>query len=430
MAIEDRLRKEIVLISPLEDGNLTYFAKWIGDPITKEKKLGRFDAPKVKGTFVQDLEVRGSTHQYTIHFDGEDHDKLASDFWESLDSKGTWEIQHPLLGVFNLYLARAVWEVEPVRSASFTRFTTSWVEGLPDSESVSTPELLSTLSFYNDEANLSVSEAVEENVFLDTFEQFNALVSAANKAVNVIKKNLRKFENLQLINPRLEALFRGISSTLASFPPDLTALTAQFTGLFEAIGLAQNNALGAVDNFITIAQGFTEIPTGTADENGLNAALITELNMSLANTAIAASVSFPGITTRNEAVELATKLNDYFDFMVETLDTIQVQFESSPIQLQYVAGQNSFSAQWKATQQAIRFLLSSALDLKIERRFPIKVPRAPIEIAWTELDGPGEIIEVDGIRIDQNFQNFCEWNDLHDNDILILPAETIVRVFV
>jgi hypothetical protein len=225
-------------------------------------------------------------------------------------------------------------------------------------------------------------------------------------------------------------LFRGISSTLASFPPDLTALSAQFEGLFEAIGLAQNNALGAVDNFIEIAQGFQAIPTGTADANGLNAALITELNMGFANTAIANAVTLPGITTRNQAIELATSLNDYFNFMVTTLDTIQVQFNNSPIELQYVAGEFSFAAQWKATQQAIRFLLSSALDLKIERRFPIKVPRAPIEISWTELGGPGEIIGVDGINIDQNFQNFCEWNDLHGDDILLLPAETIVRVFV
>ena len=427
--IEDRLQPEIKLISPNEDGNKEYIGKWIGDPVTKEKKLGLFDSPKVKGTLIQDLEVKGDLHQLTIYFDGPDHDLVSAEFWKSLDAKGKWAIFHPMRGLLNLNLSRAVWEDEPVRSVDFTTFNTNWIEGLPDGTEVSIVELKTTLDFQASEANLSAVRQLESNVKVDSFAQYRAIVGAVEKAVNTIKKNLKKIENLQIINPRIEALFRGIESTISNFPPDITALGAQFSGLFESIGLSQNNSISSIDNFTTFADNLAIEPDDAGD-GGRNSAAILELNLSLVNAEIAKSVILPGIETREQAIEIATKVNDYFTSMINRLDEIQEFFYDTPIESQFVSQSGSYSDQLTANKLAIKFLLSSSVNLKIERRFKTKVPRAPIEIAWTELDGPGEITEVDGILLDENFANFCKWNNLHGDDIILLPAGTEVRVFI
>ncbi|NIA28340.1 MAG: hypothetical protein GWP06_00330 [Actinobacteria bacterium] len=427
---EKRLRDALQLVSPNSDGNKIYIAKWIGDPINKEKKLGLFDSPKTKGTKVQDLEIKGALHQLTFFFDDEDHDETAGKFWKSLDFKGSWAIVHPLLGpISNLYMSRATWEVEPVRSASFTTFNTNWIEGLPDGTTVSISEIKTNLRAAADDSDLSAGDQFESNILTDTFEQFNSLVSATGKASNAIKKGLRKFENLQLINPRLEALFNGIASTLESFPPDISALVSQFTGLYQAIGLAQNNAAGAIDNFINIISGQDDIITDDPGPNGRNAAAVAEFNLSLANTQIARSVTLPGLVTREQAIETATTINDYFTTMTNTLDAVGENFADTPIENQYVPQSISFGDQFSANKAAIQFLLNSALDLKVEKRFTIKIERSPLEIAWTEL-GMGEFIEQDGIQIDQNFADFCEWNSLHGADIMWLPSQTEVRIFV
>jgi hypothetical protein len=431
MAIEDRLRPEITLISPQSDGKVEYFAKWIGDPITKEKKLGRFDSPRVKGTIVQDLEVRGDLYRFTIFFDDPDHDQTAADFWKSLDAKGSWTIIHPISGTIEtLYLSRAVWENEPVRSVGYTTFNTNWVQSLPDATTISIAEQAATVGADADTADLSAQDQLAANVKTNTFEQFNALRSAAEKAVAEIQSKLRAFENLQVINPRLQALFRGITSTLASFPPDVSALAAQFNGIYEAIGLAQNSAAGAVDNFINIIAAQTDIETDDPGVNGRNAAAIAEMNASFANSQIAKAVLLPGIGNRENAIDLANSLNDYLNDIINRFDAVSENFINTPIENQYVPFSIGFSDLVLANRRAIQYLLSTALDLKVERIFTTRVPRSPIEIAWTELGGPGEIIEEDGLNIDQNFADFCRWNNLHGNNLIWLPADTEVRIFI
>ena len=428
---QDRLKPTILLISPISDGSINYEAQWIGDPITKVKKLGLFDSPKVKGTIVQDLEVKGDLHQLTIYFDGPDHDLKARNFWSSLDAKGTWIVSHPVLsGTLELNLVRAVWENEPVRSQSFTVFTTNWIEPLPESFSVSITEIESTLEFYVEEANESAAAQVVDNVDSTLYEDFNAAVSAASKAVGTIQSNIRKFENLQIIDPRLIAIFSAITSISESFPLDTSALTAQFEDLYDTIGLAQNNAIGAVNNWLAVAGEFTGIYNDDTGTGGRNSAAILEHNLSLVNTQIAKAVTLPGIGTRGNAVELAQTLNDYFDGMITTLDDIAEGFNETKIENQYIAQSASFGDQVNVNRQAILFLLKSSVDLKVERVFTTKVPRAPFEIVLTEFDGFGETIERDGIKIDKNFYDFCNWNKLHGGEILLLPAETEVRVFV
>jgi hypothetical protein len=430
MAIEDRLRTEIILISPQSDGEIEYVGKWIGDPITKEKKLGRFDSPKIKGTIVQDLEVRGDTYQFTFFFDGEDHDEDSAEFWESLDAKGSWTIIHPVNGVVDtLYLSRAVWENEPVRSVGFTTFNTNWIQSLPDATTISIAELEGVLINDADLLDATALAQFEADVKTDNFEQFKALASAVEKAVAEIQSKLRAFENLQIINPRLEALFRGITATLESFPPDTAALGAQFNGLFEAIGLAQNSALGAVDNMNNIISAQTNIETDDAGVNGRNAAAVAELNASLANSQIAKAALLPGIETREQAIDLATLINDYLNNIIARFDAVGQNFLDTPIEDQYVPFSAGLGDLVKANRRAIQFLLSTALDLKVERVFTTRAPRSPIEIAWTELGGPGEIIEEDNIKIDRNFADFCRWNNLHGNNILWLPADSEVRIF-
>lgn len=431
-SILDRVRDEIILTSPQSDGQKRYTAKWIGDPVQQNKKLGLFSSPKVKGTKVQDLDIEGSLYQLTLYFDGDDHDQTADDFRESLGATGAWAILHPRQGLLqNMTLISSTRQDQPVRSSEYTEFLTNWVEGLPEGSQVSAAELESTLDFFAGQADASAGEQLEQNVKTTTFEEFNALVSAGNKAVAAIKSNLRKFENLVIIDPRIEALFRGIASTFTDFENfDPSNLTAQFTGLFEAFGLAQNNAIGAVENFISFSGALTGITNGNGTVSNANKALMLELNLSLANTAISRAVTLPGITTREEAINLAASLCGYYDSMINQLDEVAALFTDTPIEDQYVAQSLSLKDQQNVNKKAVEYLISTALDLKKEYKFTTKVPRTPIEIAWDELGGPSYVTEDSGQIIDQNYDNFLEWNDLHGADIEWLSAETEVRIFV
>jgi len=99
----------------------------------------------------------------------------------------------------------------------------------------------------------------------------------------------------------------------------------------------------------------------------------------------------------------------------------QELFEDQDIENQHFSQEQSHNETMLLTRQAVDFLLQSSFNLKVERRFKLDRPRAPVEIAIIEYGGPGEN--------DANIDLFIESNKLKGNQILLLPALTEVLVY-
>lgn len=426
---DNGIKSEITLNSP--DGK-EYSARWIGDPIALEKKLGIFYQPRVPGNVVQDLDVNGDVYQFTVYFDGSAQQTVSKAFWESLKEHGAWSVIHPLLGLKqNMYLRTATWLTEPVRSAEHTEFNLSFIQGLGPQAEATDPK--SDVEAFSLDAIQSAIDQFFELINLDNFEAFNALTSAVNKSLNIVKSTLRRVENLQILNPKIEGIISGIGTTIEAFPPDTEQLGAQFASLFEAIGLSQSTSNDAIENFTNYADtlyadGFN---SGTGDINNLNSMATFELMVALSNVEIARAALLSGVETRNGAVEQCTNISTYFSDMMTRLDEAQEVFADTRIEDQYVSMSQSFADQYKLAQKSIEYILSNTTNLLIERRFVIATGRSPLEIAWDELGGPGDYITLeDGLTIDQNYENYCRWNGLVDGQEIWIPAGTEQRVFV
>lgn len=417
MSLEDRLNQTIVLVSPQES---VFEGKWIGNPRSLEKKLGLFTFPKVKGTKGQDLEVNGDSYPLTIYFDGEDNDIIADEFWQALKERGKFEVVHPLYGSLFLQLISATQDIQPVESINYTVFTTQWIETLPDGTEISIAELAGLITAASRESNFNSAQQFEDNIFADTFAQAAAVTAAVGKVVNAVKKAIRIVENFDIVPDAIEGLIRGINSTLASFPPDISALAGQVQSLIQVGVLGQDNVKGATDTYNNFAIEINGIQPTETNTEGVNTASVQELALSAANVAIGQSAVLPGNETRQQAVESANAVLAFFTDMTNTLDKTQELYRSSPIELQYFSQSQSFTTAQRMAALSAQFLLLSATDLKIERRFILEVPRNFIEICATEY----------GNIDDETLDFFIETNELKNNDIRIIPALREVVVYV
>ena len=420
MTWRDRLRQTITLTSP--EGNV-FEALWQGNSRSMDKKLGLFEFPKVRGTKVQDLDIGSARYPLTIFFAGENNDQESDRFFKACRERGVWNIIHPVRGALDLQLISVAENIQPVESGNVTQFDTEWIEPLKDSVVPSLFQQRSTIDSQIDEINSTASDQVESNVLQRTAAQIAAFESTVNAVVAAVEKFLAPVYELQSeINSQVLSIKRGITSLLSAPVFDIASIAGQVQALVQLPALAiadVNSRVDAYGNFISAALDFSPDSAETKDRNIVAV-------QELALTSGLASISFISSTgeldSRLQAIELINSNTELFKNITDTLDATQELFKDEIIDGQYFSQSESYSGAVLMVSQTIAYLLRSAFDLSIEKRFILEKMRAPIEITISEYGDLGED--------DLNFALFIESNSLKGNEILILPEGREVLVYV
>ena len=420
MSWRDRLRKTIKLTSP--EGNI-FEALWQGNSRSMDKKLGLFEFPKVKGTKVQDLDIGSARYPLTIFFAGENNDQESDRFFNACRERGEWNIIHPVRGSLDLQLISVTENIQPVESGNVTQFDTEWIEPLKDSEVPSLFQQRSTIDGQIDEVNSTSSDQIDNNILQDTAAQTSAFEATVNAVVVAVEKFLAPVYELQSeINSQVLSIKRGINSLLSAPVLDVVSIAGQIQALVQLPALAVadiNSRVDAYENFINAALDFSP---DTAETKDRNIVAVQELALTSALASISFVSSTGELISRLQAIELINANMELFKNITDTLDATQELFKDAIIDDQYFSQSESYSDSLLMISQTIAYLLRSAFDLSIEKRFILEKMRSPIEITISEYGDLGES--------DINFHLFVDSNSLKGNDILILPEGREVLVYV
>jgi len=416
----DRLRQTITLTSP--EGNI-FEAKWKGNSRSMDKKLGLFEFPKVKGTKVQDLDIGSARYPLTIFFDGENNDQEADRFFKACSERGVWNVIHPVKGSLDLQLISVKENIEPVESGNVTQFDMEWIEPLKDSEVPSLFQQRSTIDSQIDELNSTSSDQIDSNVLQETAAQTSSFEATVDAVVKAVEKFLAPVYELQAeINSQVLSIKRGINSLLSAPVLDIVSIAGQIQALVQLPALAiadVNSRIEAYQGFISAALDFSP---DTAETKDRNIVAVQELALTSALASISFVSSTGELDSRLQAIELINLNTELFKDITDTLDATQDLFKDEIIDDQYFSQSESYSDTLLLISQTIAYLLRSAFDLSIEKRFILEKMRAPIEITISEYGDLGED--------DINFDLFITSNGLKGNDILILPEGREVLVYV
>jgi hypothetical protein len=427
MSWKDRVKETIQFISP--EGN-TFIALWRGNARSKEKKLGLFDYPKVRGTVVQDLDITSTRYPLTFFFEGENHDVEAERFFTACDERGPWKINHPVKGILSLYLLNVAELVDPIESGNITEFTTEWVESIDPTIVQSVRKLIPKVKNGIFDLNSLSVDQFNERLYLNLASELSAIEVAIGKIVTAYNQTIGAvFSKFSEINSAINAIQRGITDTFQAviFKPLQLAGQIQELVQLPSLVLTDFQAKFAAYNEFS-QQIFGLSPTGT-DKEAINTALSLELTLSAAIGALAQiGITAIGdaddpiyIQTRPQAFEFADDLSQIFIDITDNLDLAQENVKDNPVDVQYFSQLLSFPAAFRTMLDAIDYISKQAFNLSIEKRFILEKPRAPIEITITEYGELGEN--------DNNFDLFIQSNKLKKNDILVLPAGREVVIY-
>lgn len=425
---KQRVKPTIQMTSP--DGN-EFEAKWRGGPRTKEKKLGIFIYPKVRGNVVQDLDVNSTRYSLTIYFDGIDNDINARAFFAAASERGQWKVEHPVHGFMELQLISITENNEPVTSGGVTEINTEWIEPIDPATLQTARELAGIVDSLSTDHDLSAIDQFV-NTVNETSETLNATITATTQGIQNVSDYLLSplAATVDAIDNTFLTIQNSITDTLNATVLQPIALAGQIQQLIQLPLLANNDIVSRTETYQDYANEIiSDLPTA-ANLKTKNQVGVQELALSasitavaqIARTGITAALTQLPITSRAQAVEMATTVSDFFDTVTNALDNVQSNFDGSPIEKQYFSQSQSYSKAALLMAMTIKMLLLAAYDLKVERKFVLDRPRAPIEIAITEYGDLGEN--------DINLDIFIASNNLKGKEILLLPAGREVLVYV
>ena len=416
----DRLAESVQLTSP--DGNI-FTALWQRNTYSASKKLGIFEYPKVDGSVVQDLNLNGTRYPLTLFFEGPNHDIEARNFFKALAEIGVWEVIHPVHGRLILQPITFTPTDDPTGNGNITQVQTEWIEPSTDAITQTVPQLAGAITAQSLNVDESASDQFVNNIQTATAAEGIATEAATEAVVITVRSTLGPiFEGVAEITAQMEAIQRGIQATLDDAILSPIALAGQIQALIQLPLLAIRDIgarLAAYGNLITDLANLTPEAPNTEGENTVS---VQELAYTAAITAIAGIAASGTLDTRPEAIEAAEDIFALFKQVTDELDLTQELFGENPIDAQYFSQSQSFTDLSLLVAQAIAFFLTASYDLKVEKRFTLDIPKAPIMITIEEYGELGEN--------DSNFDLFLASNKLKGNDIRILPAGREVVVYV
>lgn len=420
MSWRDRLKKSIKFVSPEEN---TFEAQWVNNSISLEKKIGIFNYPKVKGSKIQDLDIKSPIYPLTIFFEGADNDLEAIRFFKACGENGLWSVDHPVLGLLNLQLISVSPDINPIKSGNITQFTSEWIEPIDDSIQTSTPQLASEIENRSDEVNSVGSEQFKNNIIQDTSAQIFAVETTTNKIVDITVTRLKSlYETVPEINAQMTSIIRSIQDTITQTTIDTLSLAGQIQNLIQLPILASNDIATRLSLYGSLILDVLGLSPDLPTKENKNIISVQELTLTAVIVSLSQISSSGILTTRSKAIESAENISDLFIDITNDLDLIQELYINNDIDLQYFSQSASFSDASIIIAISISYLLLASFDLAIEKRFILDRPRSSIEITITEYGTLG----VD----DSNYDLFIESNKLKRNDILLLPSGREVVVYV
>lgn len=412
----ERVRETLDFVSPQ---NKKFSAFWKGDAQAKEKSLGIFKYPGVKGAVVQDMNVGGTSYPLNFFFSGENNDKEGAAFFQACDEEGLWTITHPVDGVKKLQLVKIQRSVDPTNLGNITVFASQWLETIDKGVIISISQAEENLRSQAALVDEAAKYDFEENISLDNASLRNSVVLGSRSLLDKISNAMSSLYALNAqINSYVNTVQRSVNDALNQIELNTSGLAVQFQELIQLPMHTTDSVSDRLNALRILSDSIFDLSPDTPWGESRNIVGIMDLGVTASLTAAAQSVIGADLKTRREAIEIADLLSVMFDDVINDLDALQKVFDGQRTSRRYFSQGKTFGDLSFLMSQAVSLTIQASFDLSVEKRIVLDRPRAPIEIALTEYGDLGPN--------DEKLDFFIETNNLTDVVTLLPPGKEIV----
>lgn len=389
-----------------------------------ERRTAEFSFNGLDGVYIQDNGHGARKYPLRCIFSGNDHDRIATQFEDSLLTKGVGELEHPLYGTFPVVPVGSITRrndlvAEANQSVVEVTFSTTLASVYPSGQGFPVSELQASISDFDLAAALQFSQTVS----LSSAVQKASIKSVVRSALAEVRSGFEQLsgplaqarrtvaEQQALINESIDVLVGAplnLGQQLVNFALTPSRAFAGYIGRLEGYGRMID---GILRNFSSTSGDDSQLlVTIEAKRNELRVADLMALS------AVAGSVNSivdQKYSTRPEALQAAETILNQMDLVVAWRDK---RFDA----LGLTDTGEAYQAVQKAVAQAAGYLVESSFSLVPERRIVL-------DRARTILDVCGQLY---GSTSNDRIDFLINSNSLSGDEILELPRGRVISYYV
>lgn len=220
----------------------------------------------------------------------------------------------------------------------------------------------------------------------------------------------------------VQAARDGLDGEAALDEPSLGLLAGYLQTMIERPALAGGDTDDRIEAYTGLATDCLALLTGIEITGaGRFRAAAVELALSAVLVGLARIVTTSTAETRAHAIAIAGTVLDTTTDIVDGLDTVAESFDDLEWDSRYFSQTATYTIAAKLVTACVRYELRAAYDLRVEKRFTLSKPTAPIVIAIQEYGDVAPEVALDLL---------VRANSLSGFDIFLLPAGSEVVVYV
>ena len=207
-----------------------------------------------------------------------------------------------------------------------------------------------------------------------------------------------------LTDPSLQMLAGYLQSAIRQ--PSLIA--GPLDDRFDAFSFLADDCLALLTSIEVTGYGRWQVKT-------------VELALASVLTSMARVITTSVPDTRVHAIAVADRILTKFWDIVDALDTVAESFNAADWDARYFSQSTTYTIAARMIAECVRYLLKSAYDLRVEKRFTIRNATAPVVLA---------IEEYPNYEIERGMDLLIKANALTGDEILLLPVGREIVVYV
>lgn len=214
----------------------------------------------------------------------------------------------------------------------------------------------------------------------------------------------------------------GIETETSEDEPNLSVLAGYLQSAIRQPALAAGQLDDRMEAFSGLGEDCLSLLTGVEITGyGRWQTRAVELAIAAILSSMSRVITTSTPDSRSHAIVIACDLLDRFTDYVEALDTVATAFEDQEWDARYFSQTTSYTIAARLVSMCIRYMLKAAYDLRVEKRFTILEPTAPIVLA---------IKEYPGVDIERAYDLLIRANSLTGDEILLLEYGREIVVYI
>lgn len=385
---------------------------------TGTKKTTVFEFVGSNDVFVQDNKSGVKSYPMDVFFSGDDYDLQANLFFAGLSEQGAGKLQHPIYGLLQVNPVGDIKRSDRLKtSANEAAFEIKFVETIldlyPSSQTNQKEEAEAASSNFNNNR----SEEFAETVVTETSTESQSLVEENKSLLGQYKSGLDALADGQAdLQKKLNGTFNSINDSLGDLVGDPLTLAFQTIQMVKTVTNSTSLIESKIDAYGNLLNDIIS-PDNTVNQTynseGSNNVQTQDLYASANVSAMVDSIVQTDFDTREQALSIATELNQYFDNYMTWKERNYASVGTLDTGLGYDDLQN---------QVAIASSLIIDLSFSLKRQKTVILDRDMFLIDYA--------YRYFGTTDNEAVEEVITLNDLNNSEIWTIPRGRLMRYYV